>query len=155
MRRGRIEWVLYLVGILGLAYGNFAAAVANRALEARLPITARELYARLAQSQVKVQIIDIRVPSAHGYDDAHVPGAIPLPGCDLEAAPASVRDHIFAYMPTVVVAGDATAGVESCLARFAMAKTLAGGMSAWSAANLPEDSGEYSPPKAGGGGGCL
>jgi len=45
--------------------------------------------------------------------------------------------------------------VHRCFARFTGARRLAGGMAAWVAAKLPEDSGEYAPPSVKAGGGCL
>jgi 3-mercaptopyruvate sulfurtransferase SseA len=54
----------------------------------------------------------------------------------------------------VTGSGDPAEGVR-CAGYFTSARLLAGGMEAWSDANLPEDSGEYSPPSAKAGGGCL
>lgn len=125
-------------------------------LERRLPVAPKELYRLLARASSSWQVLDVRPDLADGYEDAHVPGALPLPGCDLSRAPAEARQRIIATVPTVLVGGDGQeAEVEACLARFAAARSLAGGMSAWSDARLPEDSGSYAPPSAKAGGGCL
>jgi rhodanese-related sulfurtransferase len=60
-------------------------------------------------------------------------------------------------VPTVIVAAGEVdaAAAEACAARFTAARVLAGGMEAWSDANLPEDSGEYVAPSSKAGGGCL
>jgi len=123
-------------------------------LERRVPVTARDVYRTLARSQTAWQVIDVRPDLADGYEDSHVPGAIPVPGCDLARAPEAARDRVFPSVPTIVVGEDAGA-LAPCLARFASARALAGGMAAWSAARLPEDSGPYSPPSVKAGGGCL
>ena len=59
-------------------------------------------------------------------------------------------------MQAVIVTADGDdAAFEACRQHFAAARNLAGGMEAWSAANLPEDTGEYRAPKASASGGCL
>jgi len=125
-------------------------------LERRLPVAPRELYRSLAHSGTSWQIVDVRVDLVDGYEDSHIPGALPLPGCDLARAPIAARNRIHPSVPTVIISasGDA-AEVERCLARFNAARSLGGGMAAWVAAKLPEDSGEYAPPSAKAGGGCL
>jgi rhodanese-related sulfurtransferase len=125
-------------------------------LERRVPVQARDAYRTLARSQTSWQVIDVRPDLADGYEDSHVPGSIPVPGCDLERAPLVARDRVFPSVPTLVVgAGADPAGLAPCLARFGAARPLAGGMEAWTAARLPEDSGPYSPPSVKAGGGCL
>lgn len=125
-------------------------------LERRLPIQPTEMYRTLARSATGVQVIDVRPDLVDGYEDAHVPGAIPLPACDPERAPEAARDRIYPTVPTVLVAGSGDEPeVRRCLDRFKRSRVLAGGMEAWSAARLPEDSGAYSPPSAKAGGGCL
>ena len=125
-------------------------------LERRVPVAARDVYRTLARSQTAWQVIDVRPDLADGYEDSHVPGAIPVPGCDLARAPAAARDRVFPSVPTIVVgAGGDEAGLAACLARFGAARALAGGMDSWSAARLPEDSGPYAAPSVKAGGGCL
>lgn len=125
-------------------------------LERRVALAPRELYRALARSQQGLQVVDIRPEPADGYDDAHLPGALPLPACDLARAPAAARERILTSAPTVVVSATGSrAEVEACLARFTAARALAGGMAAWSAERLPEDTGEYTAPSAKAGGGCL
>ncbi len=130
-------------------------AFARAELERAVPLTARELYAAIGASQVKLQLVDIRA-ELEDYDDTHVPGSIPLPGCEPAGAPAGVAERVLASVPTVIIsAAGERAAFDACAARFTAARNLAGGMSAWSDANLPEDSGDYVPPKAAAGGGCL
>jgi len=125
-------------------------------LERRVTVGPRELYRALARSQQGIQLLDIRPDLADGYDDAHLPGSLPLPSCDLDRAPAAVRQRILRSAPTVLVSATGSrAEVEACLSRFTAARSLAGGMTAWSAERLPEDTGEYAPPSARAGGGCL
>jgi len=125
-------------------------------LERRVAVEPRELYRALARSQQAVQVVDVRPDLAEGYDESHLPGALPMPGCDPQRAPAAARERILAGAPTVVVSASGSAEeLRGCLERFAAARGLAGGMAAWSAARLPEDSGEYAPPSAKAGGGCL
>lgn len=146
------------LGLLALLGGGVVAEGRTRAdLERRIPVAPEELYRSLARSQAAVQIVDVREDLVDEYEDAHVPGAIPYPGCDPEKAPPAARERVLPSVPTVIVAAGAADGeaAEACAARFTTARVLAGGMEAWSDANLPEDSGEYAAPSAKAGGGCL
>jgi rhodanese-related sulfurtransferase len=146
------EWILYLIVVATL--GALVAVEGTRAakLERQLPLEPQELYAKLARSQVKLQIIDAR--PLDEYEDAHVPGALPFPGCSTPVPAA--QPHVLPSVPTIVVSASGDEGLFSaCQGAFTTARNLAGGMEAWSDANLPEDSGEYVPPKPGAGGGCL
>jgi len=156
VRRALLEPLAYAAALLLLA-GLLAVEGRRRVeLERRLPVEPKELYRMLAKTQAAWQLLDIRPDLAEGYEDAHVPGALPLPGCDLAAAPEAARARILSTVPTVVISAEGDeAGLPACLARFASVRSLAGGMSAWSEANLPEDSGHYTPPSAKAGGGCL
>ncbi len=148
-----IAWAALLVALTA-----FVGVEGSRRaeLEQRLPLAPKELYRTLARSRTAWQVVDVRPDLAEGYEDSHIPGAVPLPGCDLARAPASARDRIYPSVPTVIVSatGD-EAEVRACLSRFTSARWLAGGMAAWSGARLPEDSGEYAPPSVKAGGGCL
>ncbi len=124
-------------------------------LERQLPVEPRDLYRSLARSQTALQVVDVRGDLTR-YEDAHVPGSVPMPGCELAQAPETARHRIDASVPTVLVGGSGgDAEASLCARRFTTARTLAGGMEAWSDANLPEDSGVYSPPSVRAGGGCL
>jgi rhodanese-related sulfurtransferase len=152
----RIETAVYLALLAGLSLLVAAEGRRRADLERRVPVAPAEVYRTLARSQTAWQVVDVRPDLADGYEDSHVPGSIPLPGCDPERAPAAARARIHATVPTVIVtSGDGGAEVERCLARFGAARRLAGGMEAWSQARLPEDSGEYAPPSVKAGGGCL
>ncbi|HEX9289332.1 MAG TPA: rhodanese-like domain-containing protein [Anaeromyxobacteraceae bacterium] len=148
-----VAWAALLVALSTLV----AVEGRRRAeLERQIPVAPQELYRTLAHSRTSWQIVDVRADVADGYEDSHIPGAVPLPGCDLARAPQAARDRIYTSVPTVIVStnGDA-ADVHRCFARFTGARRLAGGMAAWVAAKLPEDSGEYAPPSVKAGGGCL
>lgn len=145
------------VAVLAILSGLLVAEGRRRVeLERRVPVEPKEVYRTLARSQTSWQVVDVRPDLADGYEDAHVPGALPMPGCDPGRAPEAARGRILFSVPTVVVAapGDPD-GLRACLARFASARGMAGGMDAWSGARLPEDTGAYSPPSAKAGGGCL
>lgn len=146
-------WVALLAVLAAFVVSEGAE---RAALERSVPLAPAELYRTLARSQTSWQIIDARLDVAEEYEDAHVPGAIPMPACDLARAPEAARQRIQRGVPTVIVTatGDPEE-VRPCEASFTTARSLGGGMAAWSDANLPEDSGEYSPPSARAGGGCL
>ncbi len=146
-------WAALLLALAALVVGEGR----RRAdLERRLPLAPAELYRTLARSQTAWQVIDARRDLAAEYEDAHVPGAIPMPACDPALAPEAARARIHRAVPTVIVTSSGDGGeARLCSGRFTSARTLAGGMAAWSASNLPEDSGEYSAPSARAGGGCL
>ncbi len=125
-------------------------------LERRVPVAPRELYRTLARSQTGVQVVDVRPDLDGDYGESHVPGAIPLPGCDPARAPRGAGERIERSVPTVLVSGDGGGdALARCVARFTSARVRAGGMDAWDGARLPEDVGEYTPPSATAGGGCL
>ena len=125
-------------------------------LERRVPVSPRELYRTLARSQTGVQVVGLRPDLESDYGESHVPGAIPLPGCDPAKAPPGASDRVERSVPTVLVSGDGGGeALSRCVARFTSARTLAGGMDAWEAERLPEDVGDYTPPSAKAGGGCL
>jgi rhodanese-related sulfurtransferase len=156
VRRALLEPLAYAAALLVLAGLLAVEGRRHVELERSLPVEPRELYRMLARTQSAWQLLDVRPDLSDGYEDSHVPGALPLPGCDPAAAPEAARARILATVPTVVISAEGDEpGLKACLARFASARSLAGGMSAWSAANLPEDSGEYTPPSAKAGGGCL
>ena len=152
----RVETVVWAAALAVLAALVVGEGARRADLEKRIPVAPKELYRTLARSQTGVQVVDVRPDLADGYEESHVPGAIPLPGCDPSLAPRGASERIHASVPTVLVSGDGGGeGVQRCLARFTSARTLAGGMDAWDAARLPEDVGEYTPPSAKAGGGCL
>ena len=152
----RVETVVWAAALAVLAALVVGEGARRADLEKRIPVAPKELYRTLARSQTGVQVVDVRPDLADGYEESHVPGAVPLPGCDPSLAPRGASERIHASVPTVLVSGDGGgAEVERCLARFTSARTLAGGMDAWDAARLPEDVGEYTPPSAKAGGGCL
>ena len=154
--RARGEMWAYIAVMVALSLAVVAEGRTRADLERRLSIEPRELYRTLARSRASWQVVDVRPDLAAGYEDSHIPGAVPLPGCDEARAPAAARERILRSVPAVIVSETGEEpGVRECLARFTSARSLAGGMAAWTAARLPEDSGEYTPPSAKAGGGCL
>lgn len=146
-------WVALLFFLSGLVVGEGAR---RAQLERRVPLAPAELYRVLARAGPSWQVIDARPDLVEEYEDAHVPGAIPMPACELARAPEAARQRIHRGVATVVVTANGDPReVRRCIDQFTAARTLGGGMEAWSAANLPEDSGEYSAPSARAGGGCL
>jgi rhodanese-related sulfurtransferase len=156
MTGSRTEPLVYAAVLAALA-GLVAWEGGRRVeLERRLPVEPREMYRTMARSPSGLQVVDVRPDLSEGYEDSHVPGSIPMPGCDPEKAPPAARGRIYDEVPTVVVsAAGGEPEAKACLRRFRLARELAGGMAAWSSARLPEDTGSYSPPSAKAGGGCL
>lgn len=147
-----LAWMAALA-VLGMLIAREALARAD--LEHQVALTPKELYQAIGSSQLKLQLVDIR-PDLDEYEDTHVPGAIPLPGCDATKAPPGAAERVLSSVPTVILSADGDrAAFEACAARFTQARNLEGGVEGWVDANLPEDSGEYVPPKAAAGGGCL
>lgn len=156
MKPVRLELVAWIVALALAAALVWSEGARRAALEAKVPVPAKDLYRTLARSQAGLQVVDVREDLSAGYGDAHVPGAIPLPGCDLAQAPERARTRIVRSAPTVLVGATGAAGETArCAGLFTAARTLAGGMEAWSDASLPEDSGDYAPPSSKAGGGCL
>jgi len=113
-------------------------------------VPASDLYERIRQAPASIQIVDIR--PLEDFKDGHLPGAVNLPEAAL--APHAPIDR---YKRTVIVSEDGTEpAVEGLRREFGAAQTLAGGMSAWWKARLPEESGLFDPSKkARGPAGCL
>jgi len=147
----RLELPLYVALVAVLAALVFDGGRRAAALEDARPLTPKELYALLANPKVKVQVVDVRAHDDDHFVDAHVPGAISAPGCAVDQQP-----YAYPYVLTVVVSDEGDPAVfAECAARFAAARNLEGGMAAWSAAGLPEDTGEWRAPKPSASGGCL
>ncbi|MFO0594071.1 MAG: rhodanese-like domain-containing protein [Myxococcaceae bacterium] len=142
---------LAILGVLLITEGRHTTE-----LLAKQPVTPKQLMAQLGNPQLKLQVVDARAYDDDHFLDAHVPGSIPMPGCDPAQAPEAARDRAYPYVATVIVTDDGNAAAfEACKARFGNVRLLAGGFTAWSDASLPEDTGDYSPPKNAAGGGCL
>lgn len=151
----RLEPGAWAGGFLLLTVLILSAGAKNAELSAALPVQPKALYKTLANTQRPLQLIDVR-EDLDEYDDTHIPGAIPFPGCDLEKTAEEVRPFILKSVPTVIISDDGDPAIfEKCRAYFTRAQNLAGGVEAWTDDLLPEDSGEYVPPKPGAGGGCL
>lgn len=152
----KLEGLLYVAAMVIL--GALLVTEGRRTTEllAHQAVSPKALYAMLSNPQLKVQIVDLRAYDDDHYVDTHIPGAIPLPGCDFAQAPEAARERIYPYVSTVIVTdtGDGAA-FEACRAKFGQARLLEGGQEGWSDANLPEDTGDYAPPKNAAGGGCL
>lgn len=160
----KIERGVYIGIIVILAVVLLSMGKKQIELQRNIPITAEELYKKLSNPKLKVQIIDTRPLTSDddvgGYEDSRIPGALPFPDCDESKMTsenlqeALKRINPYAYTIIVSTNGD-KAIFEKCAQKFKNAQNLAGGMAAWQETGLPDESGEYIPPKAGGGGGCL
>ncbi|NPA53244.1 MAG: rhodanese-like domain-containing protein [Aquificae bacterium] len=163
----KIERLIYLGVIAVLSLALLALGKKEIELRKQIPITAQELYEKLGNPKVTIQIIDVRpyevseeeedeADEIDYYTGAHIPGAIPLPDCDESKAPEEALKHINPYLPTVIVSKDGDPEIfKKCAEKFTIVQNLQGGMEAWDEEGYPEDEGEYEPPAAGGGGGCL
>lgn len=156
-----IERGVFLAVIFALSGVLVSQANARVDLERAIPMQPKALYEGLANG-IKPQIIDFRPledddnEDVGGYEYTHVPGAIPMPGCDPTTTPEDALAQIQYGVPTIIVSAEGEAeAYEACAARFSRARNLEGGMLGWMDEFLPEDEGEYVAPKAGAGGGCL
>ena len=151
--------LLLAIVVLGALVAT--AGMARTELENRIPMDRRELLKTISKKGNRLQVVDVRVLSddeddVGGYEDARVPGALPMPGCDPAKVPATARELVRGDIPTVLVSRDGDgASFEACKGRFLRVRNLDGGMAAWIDAGLPEDDGEHTPPSMGAGGGCL
>lgn len=132
----------------------------NIELQNQIELSSQELYKKIAQSQIKFQIVDIRTDSNKLYEEAHIPGSIPFPNCDFDQTNSLIKKYIFSYVPTIIVSQQGNKDeFKKCLLIFKNIQNLAGGFSHWQDSSLPEDVGEYTPPKSilssSNGGGCL
>ncbi|RMD46946.1 MAG: rhodanese-like domain-containing protein [Aquificota bacterium] len=163
----KVERAIYIgiILVLGIVLISFGKKEVE--LKKQLPLTAEELYKKLGNPKITLQIIDVRPYEASEeeedeaeetdyYTGAHIPGAIPLPDCDESKAPEEALKQINPYLPTVIISKDGNPEIfRKCAQKFNIVQNLKGGILAWDEAGYPEDEGEYEPPKAGGGGGCL
>lgn len=152
----RFEFIIYVAALAILSVALLREGSRATELASKSAVTPKELYTMLSNPQLKVQIVDLRPNDDDNYVDTHIPGALPMPGCDDDATPVAARERIYPYVSTVIVTAEGDqASFEKCRAKFGVARNLAGGQAAWSDARLPEDSGAFSPPKNAAGGGCL
>jgi rhodanese-related sulfurtransferase len=153
----RFELAIYVAAIAVLSVALFLEGRHTTELASRSSVSPKQVMAMLSNPQLKVQVVDLRpVSGDEGFDESHIPGALPMPGCDEAQTPASARERIYPYVTTILVSGEGDQALfEKCAAKFGVARNLAGGFTAWDDATLPEDSGSYSPPKNAAGGGCL
>jgi len=156
-----IERGVFLAVIFALSGVLVSESRAQVELENQIPIHPKGLYDQLAKGE-KPQIIDLRPleddsnEDVGGYEYTHVPGSIPMPGCDPATTPEGALGQIQAGVPTIIVSAEGDAEeFKKCTAYFSRVRNLEGGMLGWMDEFLPEDEGEYVAPKAGAGGGCL
>ncbi len=163
----KVERLIYIgiIAVLSILLLSFGKKEIE--LRKQIPITVEELYEKLGNPKITLQIIDVRqyeIPEEEEdeadeidyYTGVHIPGAIPLPDCDESKAPEEALKQINPYLPTVIVSKDGDPEIfKKCAKKFAIVQNLKGGIEAWDEAGYPEDEGEYEPPAAGGGGGCL
>ncbi len=163
----KVERLIYIGIIVVLSALLLSFGKKEIELKRQIPLTAQELYEKLGNPKITLQIIDVRpyevsedeedeAEEIDYFTGAHIPGAIPLPDCDESKAPEEALKQINPYLPTVIVSKDGDPKIfKKCINKFTIVQNLKGGMEAWDEAGYPEDEGEYEPPAAGGGGGCL
>jgi len=162
----KVERIIYLGTILVLTGLLLSFGKEDLELRKKLPISVEELYEKLGNPKINIQIIDVRpyelpeeeeeAEETDYYTGVHIPGAIPYPECDDSKVPKEAKPYINPYLPTVIVSKDGDKEIfKKCAEKFSFAQNLEGGMIAWDEEGYPEDEGEYQPPAAGGGGGCL
>ncbi len=151
--------IVTLIGVLG-HLGKTQAE-----LERRFPYSPQTLLRQLASSNTTLQLVDARPKADEAtatdddvgdFEETHIPGAIPLPDCDVSKGSPLVLSQISSSIPTVIISKDGSRAVyEKCIAEFSLARNLFGGMVAWVEEGYPEADGEFVPPTMGTGGGCL
>ncbi len=163
----KIERAIYIGIILVLAVLVLSFGKKQIELQESLPLTVDQLYKKLQNPKINLQIIDVRPyepteeeeDEAEDYDFytlAHIPGAIPMPDCDESKTPKEALDHINYYLPTVIISKHGDPKIfQKCAKKFKIVQNVKGGMEAWLDAGYPTEEDEYTPPAAGGGGGCL
>ncbi|HHG73812.1 MAG TPA: rhodanese-like domain-containing protein [Persephonella sp.] len=163
----KIERIVYIGIIVVLAGLLLSFGKKDLELRKQIPVTVEELYEKLVNPKVNIQVIDVRpyelseeeeeeAEDTDYYTGVHIPGAIPLPDCDESKAPEKALPQISPYIPTVIVSRDGDPEIfKKCAKKFPFAQNLEGGMVAWDEEGKPVEEGEYEPPAAGGGGGCL
>lgn len=163
----KIERAIYIGIIVVLAFLVLSFGKKQIELQKSLPLTVEQLYKKLGNPRINLQVIDVRPyePSEEEEDEAeeadfytlaHIPGAIPLPDCDESKAPEDALPQINYYLPTVILSKEGNEEIfKKCMEKFKVVQNVVGGMEAWVDEGYPTEEGEYTPPAAGGGGGCL
>lgn len=164
----KVERAIYIGVIAVLSITLLVFGKQELKLKSEIPATPEELYKKLGNPKITIQVIDVRPYAPPNEDEEpdddymyytqiHVPESIPMPDCDINKAPKEARDQINPYLPTYIISenGDPKA-YEKCKGKFIVVRNVIGGIKMWDEAKgLPTDEGEYEPPAAGGGGGCL
>ncbi len=152
-----LEWFVYVGVVCVLSLVLVQEGGKQVELNAAIPVTGQQLLNMISQSQTKIQILDARpIEGDEGYEETHIPGAVPFPNCDFTAGLEHANKQILSSAPTVIVSADGNSEVfAKCRTQFKVVRNLAGGMKAWIDQGLPEDSGDYTPPRSSSGGGCL
>ncbi len=163
----KVERVIYIAVIAVLSVVLLSFGKKDAELRKQVPITAEELYEKLGNPKINIQIIDVRAyempeeeedeaEEVDYYTGVHIPGAIPFPDCDETKTPEEALAQINPYLPTIIVSRNGGTEIfKKCAEKFPFVQNLKGGMVVWDEEGYPEEEGEYEPPVAGGGGGCL
>ncbi|MBT3234699.1 MAG: rhodanese-like domain-containing protein [Bdellovibrionales bacterium] len=159
------EWLLYLSIILVLGTVLISEGRTNIDLKRSQEMSAKQLYRDLAATGRSIQLVDVRPydegdddPEYTSYQEAHIPGSIPIPGCDSKIADREAFEMVNPYTLTVLISKNGTIDGElkaKCSSLFIDSIIMVGGMVAWAQRDYPEEDGEYVAPPIGGGGGCL
>lgn len=121
----------------------WSQSVENKAREAGLPIVDLN-EAQTALEEGRVLFLDARPHEQ--YQQGHIPGALSLPVHNLDAHLPAIQPFLFPEQPMIVYCGGETCEDSILLGTFLLdqemqdVKVFKGGMDAWRAASLPEDS---------------
>lgn len=149
-----LEWMIYLFCIFTLSGFILYEGKKQNKILISIPVEVKKLYSEMSHSQIKLQLIDLR--QNEFFEESHIPGSISLPHCDFQKASEVARSQILSYLPTILITSEEEQDLLLfCQSFFKNVRHLSGGLTAWAEKGFPEDSGEYTPPKMQGGGGCL
>jgi len=164
----KIERAIYIGIIAVLSLILLMSGKKELELRSQIPASPEELYKLMGNPKIAIQIIDVRPYAPEDEDEEpeneykyytqiHLPGAIPMPDCDINKAPEEARKQINPYLPTFIVSENGDPKMyEKCKGKFIIVRNLIGGIRMWDEEKgYPTEEGEYEPPQAGGGGGCL
>ena len=102
----KLELGIYVAAIAILSVLLLAEGRTTTDLLAKSAVAPKELMSILSNPQVKVQIVDLRPYDDDNFVDTHIPGAIPLPDCEVGKAPEKARDRVYPYVTTIIVTAE-------------------------------------------------
>lgn len=137
-----LRWhFFYLLLICVLLLGLLGLGREYQGLKRQLSrdVAPTKAYETIRKHPRNWQVADLRSPGE--YEDGHLPGALPFTD--------EWRGKWDLYKETVLVTEEDTPeAYREALGLFKSALYLAGGMTAWRMARLPEESGRFDPARA-------